>query len=421
MVSSTRLEGAEDAAHESLPPSLVGLDGREVPALLGAAPGDVRAFVASGRRRVPVPVQVDERFPQPPGGSQPPTVFAYEAGAEPRRDPDAAFDADDLLLLPADAAGDRLPRADRSGLVEVEVQAAGRVAWLYIHADPSAPLPDPRVRYDARRDAVSGVAYRLASRPDRLAVLDELRLGDPEQAPNILDRSKARLELGLALGIGTVRRTEDDVAARTTGLHVGPLRIIREVEVRGRMLFGFYTRPVRDRFEYYGDGFSVPTTVWVARRYATLIRRISLRITMDLNDAARGMSFQSAPEIPRPLPIDGRQGQRGGERPLRWYLLRNAHVGLLGWLTADPRVLPDVSLYYVDDLDHPDPPEEARGQIGDHGFLYQRSADLPTGALRLTTHAWIVAGSDLSDPEAARRRFDERPTVRVSSETMAQR
>lgn len=403
---------ALDSLSESVPPNILVLTGRQVPALQGTSPSALRAFAVTGGTRVPLPVQVDERWSTPTG-----TAFAYETGDEPSRDPDPSFDNDDLLLLPANIPGDRLPPAQRQGVVEIEVQNHAQPAaggWLYVVADATEPLPAPWLSYDDKTDAVRGRGYSLASKPERVAIVGDLRLGDhPGRSPNLIDRSKARLDLDLSLGLGRVRRTEEDVRARTTALHIGPLRIVREVEVRGRVVLGIYSRPLRERFVYYPDGFSIPTTVWIPPRYGTFLSGVSLRLTMDLDTNAEGMTFLSYPELPTALPIDGSHGVRGGQQPLQWYLLRHQNTGLLGWLTAAPEVLADVTLFYDDDAANPDPPEDIPGQIGQHGFWYRHKGRLPGGPLRLITHAWILQGSDLADPAAARRRFEQRPTVLV--------
>jgi len=393
---------------EDLPPSLIAIVGRELPRLLGSNPATLRAFVANSGTRVPVASQVDERW-----GSSGDLHYAYETGPEPVADPDPTFDADDLLLLPADAAAEeRL--TDTDGLVEVEVRSRTHSGWLYVQRDASGAPPRSPLTYDPSDDAVCGDRYLLARHAPHHALFDDLRLGDLSTAENLLDRTKARVDLELAFGLGTVRRTEDDTLARTTGLHVGPLRIVREVEVRGRLVFGLYTRPHRDRFVYYRDGFSIPTTVWTTERATSLLKSITLHLTMDLNEHARGLTFSSAPEIPTAIEIDGRGGPHGGSEPLQWYLLRNREVGLLGWLSADPGVVENVKLYYNDDMSQPDPPESVPGQFGHHGFIYRASGSIPRGALRLTTHAWVISGRNLDDPTSARGRFEERPTVVVT-------
>src|SRR5262249_35272003 len=148
-----------------------------------------------------------------------------------------------------------------------------------------------------------------------------------------LDRSKARLRLELPLGL-VVDRNEDDVRTRVTGEHAGPLRIVREMEVRGRMALGLYSRPTSDRFVFYADGFSIPTSVVISPTAAMLLGSIALRLSMDLRTGS-GLEFRSAPEVPVAIAITGHEGRRGGRAPLDWYLLRSGDTGLLGWLETD--------------------------------------------------------------------------------------
>jgi hypothetical protein len=395
-------------AAQMLPPDLVALTGHELPQLMAVPPSEIVAVAQRNNTLVPVHVQVDPRWQDDDGALH----YAFETGADPRP-PRAGLGPDDLVLIELPEGGARLQNVP-AGYSEVEVREPGdgTAHWFYLHRGTAAPLP-PRLRYDAATDRIAGEDYTIGFSHQGTAVIDSLVLGDPANAFNLLDRSKARLDVDLALGIGSVHRSEDDVRVRTTGLHVGPLRIIRESEVRGRMLLGLYSPPVRDDFIFYAHGFVLPTTIRLTPTARMIVRSVTLRISMDLNAAARGITFRSVPEMPTPLVIDGHGGTRGGSSPIDWYLLRRGGRGLLGWLEARPDVAREVTLYYRDDERHPDVPEAVAGEIGDHGFLFRHSGALPPGDVRLSSHAWILHGAQLDDPAAVLRLFAARPEVQV--------
>jgi hypothetical protein len=269
------------------------------------------------------------------------------------------------------------------------------------------------LRYDATSDRIEGRDYALGFSRTGTPVIDTLVLGEPAHGANMLDRSKARLDVELALGIGRLSRAEDDVRVRTTGIHTGPLRIIRECEVRGRMLFGLYSPPVRDNFIFYPYGFVLPTTIRLTPAARLLTRKVTLRISMDLLDAPGALSFQSAPELPTPVAIDGQGGQRGGTQPIAWYVVRRGDIGLLGWIETPAEIAADVVLYYRDERSHVDPPERVPGEFGDHGFLFRHNGPLPAGEVRLRSHGWVLHGAQLDRPAAELRAWAARPTVRV--------
>jgi len=385
---------------ELLPPDVAAVEGRDLPSLLGTPVANLRAWATENGRQRPVLLQVDERL-----GTDASAPFAYEGGAEPRPDPVAGLDENDWVLLDAQAVGDRgrLP-----GCAEVEVGADGRPGWLYLGTGageaPSSPL-----RFDPAGDLVRGERYAVGFAPHGHAWLDRLVLGE---SANLLDRSKARLRLDLRGGLGKIERNEEDVRARTTGIHVGPLRIVREIEVRGRILANVYSRPVRDRFLFYRNGFTIPTTVQLPAAQV-LVRRASLRITMDLRPAAIGAATFAAAPVRVPREVTGAEGAVSSTEPLQWYLLQVGSVGLLGWLDIDPAA-GSVTLYYRDDARHPDPPENYVGEIGHHGFLYRTSGRLPTGVVHVTSNAWILAGAALRDPDAAKRALQIRTTAEVA-------
>lgn len=393
---------------QTLPPDLVALTGRQLPQLMAVPPSEIAGVAQRSSTLVPVHVQIDQRWQDDDGALH----YMFETSTHPRPQR-GGLGPDDLVLLGLSEGGERLQMVP-VGYSEVEVREPGdgTTRWFYLYRGATAPLP-PLLRYDAKTDRIAGEDYAIGFGHQGTAVIDWLVLGDPANAFNLLDRSKARLDVDLALGIGSVHRSEDDVRVRTTGLHVGPLRIIRESEVRGRMLLGFYSPPVRDDFIFYAHGFVLPTTIRLTPTARLIVRSVTLRISMDLNAAARGMTFQSAPEMPTPLVIGGHGGTRGGASPIDWYLLRRGRLGLLGWLEARPDVAREVTLYYRDDEEHPDATEAVAGEIGDHGFLFRHSGALPSGDVRLSSHAWVLHGAELDDPAAVLRSFAARPEVQV--------
>ena len=394
-------------AHE-VPADLVAISGDQLPRLLGLPAGDVTALAIRGGRPTPVHVQIDQRRRTNDGRWQ----YVFEAGDEPHPAMSPGIGDDDLVLLLVDEGGERLePAPPQSTEIEV-VSTDDNRRWFYLARGTPAGLP-PLLSYDAAADRVRGQDYLIGFRRDGTPVVDTLVLGDPDRNPNILDRSKARLDVDLALGIGHIGRTEEDVRVRTTGWHIGPLRIIRECEVRGRMLFGLYSPPVRDNFIFYPHGFVLPTTVRLTPTARVLTRSVTLRISMDLSDAAGDLRFASAPDLLPAIVVDGHGGSRSGTQPISWYLLRRGDTGLLGWLEAPDEVAGDVTLYYRDERRHADPPEGRPGEIGDHGFFYHHAGALPAGDVHLSSHAWILHGAQLDQPEAELRALDKRPTVRV--------
>lgn len=395
------------AIAQELPPDLVALKGAQVPRLLGTPIDQITARALHDGRLTDVHLQIDQRRHTTSGSRR----YVFEFGDQPQGSKQP-LGADDLVLLAVPEAGDRLHPPPENA-TEIEVQMPGNDAsrWFYLAVGAPARLPS-LIRYDPATGGVRGQDYAIGF-SHKGAVIDRLVLGAPDSGPNLLDRSKARLDVDLALGIGRISRTEDDVRVRTTGVHAGPLRVIRESEVRGRMLFGFYSPPVRDHFIFYPHGFVLPTTIRLTPTARWLTRGVTLRISMDLDPAAGPLSFWSAPEMPVPLPIDGTRGTRGGRLPMTWYLLRAGDLGLLGWLQAPSDIAREVTLYYRDDQSHTDPPEGIDGEFGDHGFLFHHTGALPAGTLHLSSFGWVVRGSDLDRPAAALRRLVTRPTVRV--------
>jgi hypothetical protein len=396
---------AAAAVADELPADIVALTGRELPELLGVPLAELTATALHASAPAPIHMQIDQRAPTSDGRWQ--YVLDVSGGAASPR-----LREDDLVLLATDEGGERI-RTPATRTIEIEVlDARGITRWFYLSRGAPPALP-PLVSYDATADRIRGQDYALGFSRNGTPVIDALVLGDLDHGSNILDRSKARLEVELALGIGKVTRTEDDVRIRTIGVHRGPLRVIRECEVRGRMLLGLYSPPVRDNFIFYAHGFVLPTTVRLTPTARLLTHSVTLRISMDLVAPPDGLTFQSQPEVPSAVSVSGLGGVRGGRQPIVWYLLRRDGVGLLGWLEAPADIARDVTLYYRDDRAHVDPPERSPGEVGDHGFLYRHSGALPAGDVHLSSHAHVLHDEQLERPAAELRVVASRPTVRV--------
>jgi len=392
---------------QELPAEFVSLTGRDVPQLLGVPLTEIAALAIHNESLTPVHLQIDQRV-RADGGTW---RYTFEAGEERSAPATAGLGSDDVLLFMVSEGGERAQLVPNDH-IEIEVTQDSGQYWFYLRRGPSPELA-PLISYDAASDRIATDDYAIDFGHSGTAVMNALLLADREDRSNILDRNKARLDIDLALGIGRVSRTENDVQVHTTGLHAGPLRIIRESEVRGRMLLGMYSAAVRDNFIFYPHGFVLPTTVRLTPTARMLVRNVTLRISMDLTNALHDMTFQSAPEMPTPVAIDGRGGLHGGHRPIEWYLLRRNNVGLLGWLRARDDIAREVSLYYRDDRGHDDPPEKEPGEFGDHGFLFHHEGPLPAGEVRLSTHAWILRGEQLANPAAQLRTLMSPPVVRV--------
>lgn len=390
---------------QELPGSLIQLTGRQIPRLLGTAVDEVAAEAAHNGVPAPVHLQIDQRCRSQDGTLH----YAFQAGDNRQCSPSDHLSEDDMLLLAASEAGERLqPSLTASVEIEVVSAAGGERGWFYLRHGAASRLAG-LIEYDADIDRVRGADYALSFSRDGTPVIDSLVLN----GANILDRNKARLDVDLALGIGKVSRSEADVRVRTTGICAGPLRIIREAEVRGRLLFDVYSAPVRETFVFYPHGFVLPTTIRLTPTARLLVRGVSLRISMDLDAAAESLTFASGPEVPSPVRVDGKGGQLGGQERIAWYLIRRGDIGLLGWLEAPPDVARDVALYYRDDVGHPDPPERIAGEFGDHGFLYRHTGPLPAGDVRLISHGAILRGDQLERPAEELRALAAQPTVRI--------
>jgi hypothetical protein len=371
------LTGCDDINTVARPDAPVVLTGAELPALVGAAPGDIVAFrwrrddgVGSWQQ---MPVQVDQRKvvgfgQQPPSNTTPGvagTVYGYGTGsvtalqyADPATfvgaDPDAAFDADDeLVFMVADAGGK--PRAgegaDPAGVVPgsgVAVQlddplGTDRQGWMYLYRsttlDPAAGRD--YVAYDfALTSGDYKATYRRATGPNpetSSATTASYRIGFSDRwfedewritaggasGVDVLDGIKNRFALSTCIRSNLTFATAEGAFVANID---GPVRGIRSY-------VGANSGPLTQRTHtLYKDREDVVTDLRVHQIPGIMGHT-------DLSAAAVGMTYRNATATAG-VTVDGSPDPVGTGLP-EWHLTTGSQGSIMEADTLETTVIPE--------------------------------------------------------------------------------
>lgn len=311
------------------------IDARSIPGLDGASLIGLSMFRCDAGRTIPIVFQVDEVNEQ---------GMVVSSDSLPEVKPDEApgvLDPNDqIVMLQRDigvrCAAEQLDRA-RGKLVEIEASSAAlkETAYVYLLSSERGHVPTSNaIRYDRTEHAIKTPAYEMSYAPAlphmiRTFILRELR-GRSDQ--NIIDRLKVRM-VAKALGsLVQLHMTEEDVKGRQLSARVGPVRVVRELELDVRPVPGLAI-PAHVRFENYERLFRGVVRFKIPRSAALVVSSMDLFLVVDYLDA-RGIRV-SAAGLPQGALVDGVTAASEKEFDLgarRWFLLTGEginHVSVL--------------------------------------------------------------------------------------------
>jgi len=383
------------------------ITGHSLPGVLGAPRESIHVSALRDGKWVCVPSQIDERGYIRTDSGETTLDYVFPEGALPSVDDDPAFDADDLLVLLARDIGDRAGPGNGVNVggpayeIEVTDPRDGSSGWFYVSVDTcGATCPgEDYVSYRPNESILVGSRYRIRLSKENPLLYEQLILkgGSPETGTgerNIIDSFKMRAKVSLLIPFLRFRRNEMDLRSRTLAWIDGPVRVIRRMETRVDLLWGFTTPPQVQDTVFYPDHFffSVDLTSPVALN--KLISAAEVRLSADLNERAVGMLFVSRGN-PSGLVVDGIMSQQ--ERHLKtegeyWYAVGDADDTLYSRLIIPQDAPVHASLVYTDDRSEADLPESHSGRWGDAGYRLSGLESVGKGRYQLLLHSMIGKG-----------------------------
>lgn len=366
------------------------VSGSRIPAMQGWQIAQIRAFALAENRCRAIPFQIDEVKDD--------GKYALPNGSI-RSSEDGIFDANDELVFMVFDSGDRgeksmLP-AGYNQVVELELKDPldGGRSWLYLARYPQNRPPvsaNDYVTFDAERTFVDSPQYSMGFHP--VATLSIGHLATKPAAGgngiNQVDRLKIRYHADIRGGLGDLDKNEEQFVSRTIGWIDGPVRVIRSTANQMK-LWKFKTPSAYLNNIYYINSFEFPTEVSIPFNPNAVLRNQTFRVSTDTLCGFPGRIFYNSRNNKGVL-IDGvmSDGEKQlDHQPYDWSVVmepnkKSAWINRLVWDRSSP-VTP--LLYYMDDQEKLDPPEDDPGHCGDIGYTLQNLDQIGRGKLRLVS------------------------------------
>lgn len=338
----------------------------------------------------PVPFQIDERDAQ--------NNYVVDEGKDKGNDdPPGILDGNDELVFMAWDAGSQVSLkefpAGMSANAEIEVRDPdtdeSAFAYLLLFDSPPPISPLDYVRYDAEKGVVDAYYYALKYSEEAPIVFDSMytkkQIGGDET--DIIDRLKIRFRAKLALGL-RLKKSEEDFKTTLLGYKDGHVRVIRKA-VSELTIFGIFKAPSAVGHEYfYGNYFYIPIEIEFPFDVKDIFSEAAVRLTTELAPGTKTVYYNS--NNPEPVSIDGKMSD--GEKtinkaPFSWAVVQYSAPGNttaffnVPIFRADGPVKP--YLYYMDDDESVDAPENYPGEHGNLGYELNNFQLLKKGVHRL--------------------------------------
>jgi hypothetical protein len=361
---------------------LVGAQGWEI--------AKTRVFAFRNGQATAIPFQIDERDAK--GQYVPPF------GGGKKSDDGVIGPKDEFVMMIADAGDqgsrDKLPGGpDAAVQLEFSDPVDGGKAWAYLARYPdAAPALSPvdYVQYNNATTTIETTRFRMAFHQKARLSIGTLALkeaGGGGGGQNLIDRLKIRFHTTI-VGVGMeLDRNEEDFLSQTVGWIDGPVRIVRHT-VNQVQLWKIKSPKAYTDNVYYVNAFEFPTVVEFALGSDLLMKDPKFRVSSDGLCSVPGRLFYNS-NNQQGVKIDGvmSEAEKTLDRgPYTWSLVtdpsgRGAWMNRLLYDSSATPVKPN--LYYNDDRNSRDGPEDEPGECGDIGYTLENLGQLKRNKLYL--------------------------------------
>jgi hypothetical protein len=397
------------------------LKASEFPELVGTPREKIAAFSCKESDSVsaPIPFQVD---PRNKDGN---FILGKTGTIDNEVAPPGPLQKQDEIVFMANDAGLRcMTDLKIAKPFEVEIESPdGAKRYVYIGEWTSDKPPrsdKDYVSYDIKPEieALRTDIYTQTFKPGEL-FLSGLMIS-PKGGGNgkdVFDRLKLRTSLTVVGGF-TMSFDESGFASSLSGVRDGPVRVIRRNETALELFFGLKTPTVDVDALFYSNSYEVPATLKIPFRADLVISDMAYMQGCDLSHKAG--PFDYYPDIyPEGVVIDGKMSEaekalnespeehRGG--------IISGEAGTMAYIArwTDQSLPVKIGLYYADDKDAIDEPEDEPG-LAMYGFKLRNPLELAKKSSDLNIIVYIFP--ELNDrPMEILKQVDYEADVMVSS------
>lgn len=290
-----------------------------------------------------------------------------------KKTPETLSPDDEIVLMFSDF-GERAARASDVPADAFEVRLAEPKSrpdrYAYVATVDKPRLSARRyVTYDAATATVETDHYRLGMTnglPSDFAFQDHIG----ERSPNMIDRFKVRLSTRV-MHLVRVSFSEDDIQTQVLAWKAGPVRVIRRLSHSLKLAPHLYVTLGRYDFFYrdYADNPIDMSMPWAARVF---FGNTTARVDLDFNDL-RGYellwSHMAIPLVEIGDVVAEEKLKRQQPDSISWIAVRGqGRSAILALAPTLDLALLKTQLYFNDDPDRPDPPEQTPGEHPGIGY-----------------------------------------------------
>jgi hypothetical protein len=312
----------------------------------------------------------------------------------------------DELVFEVKDTGDRISKENYGELEGLEIQIEDPLnfekSWVYLLLFEKEPVKSEidYVKYHEQEEKIETTNYIVGFSQDNPILIENLTIkkeggGDGE---NKADRFKVRFRAKTYFGI-SIKTCEEDIESRITGIIDGPIRVIRRI----KSVLNFYRifrSPSGESLQiYYYNFFEFPVVLYFPFDVNEIFYKGCFRVTFESKEPTKRIFYNSNNK--KGYFLDGVMSEEEKNlnlSPYKWCAVKEETGG--AWITQlllENQSLISPSLYYVDDKNIPDPPENFPGQIGNVGYEINNFEKIKKGFLRLKSIMYNLKNYSLGD------------------------
>lgn len=350
------------------------LNGQVTASLHQSPISSVRVMALGQKGFRAISFQVDERLED--------GTFVTDTGRVTKDDTPGILDSEDEIVFLARDAGFRAPKtawpqgALKSAEIQVTDPITGATGYVYLFAfGGAAPrLNEARyISYDAENDKISSETYHVGFDKKYPLLLNYgvfKRMSDEGRTQNVIDRLKVRLKAVTSAGV-TIQRNEEEFTQKLTGIRVGPIRLIRTLELSVSVP-PMPAVSISLAFLMYPDYADIPVDFTIPGLVNLFLKDLNVAVGVDF-DRMQGVTFATL-ERPKGTIVDGQQPQSEREIPMgaeEWFMMQGRGLNTFVVIELDKELKKrklKKEIHFMDSADGSNPPESIKGQLPEIGF-----------------------------------------------------
>lgn len=374
---------------------IISFNGDRIESMIGMPVQSLALFVVNNDSFIQVPFQVDEKTPK--------GEYAYTTWLVKKKVvDDGLVDANDELSFMAMDLGK--PREKNTWpemavrCVEIEamdpVNGAKAYGYLFAFEGAAPECKTDYVRFRAAENKIESEMYLLGYDPKAPASINELRVKTEAGGSNvnIADRMKIRIKATTLGEVIKLNRTEEDFHVAPVAYSDGPVRVISKTRAWQTLFWNIPAPSSYVTSYYYRNQVQFPVTIEVPFDVSFFFKKVSMRVSVDSRPGVTGRRKYYNNHNPQGVLIDGKMSEKEKQldrRQVQWQVLAGIdpeHPE--GWFVRQKVISEKKSpislpLYYIDDANTPDGPENVSGSFANVGFEFSGIEMVKKGALKI--------------------------------------